>query len=161
LRFIFLSLLIYILLNLFTPFSAFFLKRSINNQIDFIADALSKEQDAVLQKKYPEGMSFSNAIFALAIIDFNGGSESIKKNHAQLVDRCINRLLSQNNKANFSKRLKLPYGAFYNGWCNFVLKKYLTSDLFSLSEFHLEFTQLHDSISQEIVSTQIDSFHLL
>lgn len=111
--------------------------------------------------RYPEGKVFSNALFALSVIEFSGKDERINPVYASYVDRCINVLISDYSTKIFPSNGVLKYGAFYNGWTNFVLNKYIKSHLFDHSGIPEKVTEYNNSITQSIVKLQQDSLQLI
>lgn len=117
-------------------------------------------KDSVLQDQYPEGLIFSNAIFALSIIDYSKAKKKGQEN-AKILDRIMIRLLSKEANQSFPIDTDIKYGAFYNGWCNFVLKKYKNSPLFTYSKIKDFVIQQHDDFSEIIAHSQRDSIKIL
>ena len=69
---ILLSLMVgYLIITLITPYNLFLQKRSIKNQITYIQSKMELGEDNVIQRRFPEGKIFSNALFALSIINSN------------------------------------------------------------------------------------------
>ena len=157
-RLVFLTIGLILLINLITPQFEFLLERSIDNQINFLENRFSKKLGNQLQDKYPEGELFSNLIFALSIIEYSNYKDGL---NSDIVDNSIFASISKQSKFNYEAELPLPYGAFYNGWINYTLKKYLESELIKNSPNKEKIIKLHQKISNRIVNSQRDSVHLL
>jgi len=121
------SSLFYVLTCLSTPFSLALRDRSISNQINYINDRMIHGADEDLQDQYPEGYIFANALFALSLIEANDNR------NCPIIDRCIDNLISDKAKATFENKYWNQYGAFYNGWVGYTLKKYIDSPIFENS----------------------------
>lgn len=150
--------LIIFIIIVITPFSDFLLKRSINNQISYLTTEFENGLGGKLQNRYPEGKMFSNLLFALSLIKY---SESSDKIQPILIEEAILRTTSESAKSNFTKDLSLRYGAFYNGWLNFTLKKYIKSNIFKKSVNKEVFQKLYRKITFRITEIQKDSIKLI
>ena len=155
------SILLYCILNLFTGFSQFLLKRSIKNQITYISHKLQAGADQSLQQAFPEGMTFGNAIFALSIIEAEASGVLSHQEGAALVDHSILQLLSDQNTQVYHKSLVPSYGAFYNGWTNLVMKKYRESNSYEYSSIQHKVNSAYEEISSRIVEAQNAQVHIL
>lgn len=151
--------LCYILACLITPFSPLLKNRSIKNQINFLIDQANA--DDKLQEVYPEGLMFFNALLALSIIEYSHNSSKDHSFYSSQVESIINKMLSEKATENFPLNQQLPRGAFYNGWLNFTIKKYLQCPLIEYSKSIKDIEFLHDSLSLQIVNTQKDSLTIL
>jgi len=154
-------LLAYFVICIATPFNKSLRHRSIENQINYLAQILEKGYDDQLQSRYPEGKVFSNALLALSIIEHCNKTDNVHSEYAQTVDNCIRRLLSKNSLKNFHAHIKPPYGMFYNGWVNHVLVSYSRSSLFQFSEMQKEILSTSQMIESRFLSAQKDSIKLL
>jgi len=78
---------------------------------------------------------FSNALLALSIIEL---TERIPKSEptkaSKTVETLVKNILSESAKEIFPHTLNPSYGAFYLGWSNFTLKKYIASPIFISAE---------------------------
>lgn len=157
-RILILMVVVVLLLNFILPHNGFLLERSIDNQISFLEKKFSKQLDGQLQKVYPEGKLFSNLIFALSIIEYSNYKDGLD---AKIVDNSIFASISGKAKSNYEEHLLLPYGAFYNGWINFTLKKYVESKLIASSPNKEKIVELHRQFTERIVKSQMDSVQLL
>ena len=126
-------LVVYVTINICTPFLSFFHQRSIENQIEYLKDRFNNGADQDEQLYYPEGQLFSNAIFALALIEYESNKASPDTNNIKFVDNLILKMLSKECKSNFHEYIEPKYGAFYLGWTNFVLKKFSSSKILEYS----------------------------
>ena len=161
LKYIGLFFLLYVSSSLLVGHIPFLRKRSIQNQINYLTNTLQSGQDSILQTQYPEGQTFSNAIFALALIEYSNKIELNKKIYSSTIDRCIINLLSASTKSHFHENLSPNYGAFYNGWSNYCLLKYINSSAFEYSSYQDYFSACHDSINQVLLMAQKDSIRVL
>ena len=161
LKYICLFFLLYITTSLLVGHIPFLRKRSIQNQINYLTNTLHDGQDSILQTQYPEGQTFSNAIFALALIEYSNKIEPNEIYLSGTIDLCINNLLSASTKSYFHENLNPNYGAFYNGWTNFCLLKYINSSAFENSSHQEYFSACHDSINQLLLLAQKDSLNIL
>lgn len=125
LKILFISFFCYVLICFLVPFIRFLHERSIENQINYLQFQFKDNLGEKLQNIYPEGKLFSNLVFALSIIEF---SEYDKNINAENVENAILRTISKDAAKNFDDGLKLKYGAFYNGWINYTLKKYIEAN---------------------------------
>lgn len=85
--------------------------------------ALNNHADIEMQRIYPEGYVFLNAVYALAWSAFlqdEGHHKFLEEGHAEIHNAWI-KINSPAGRAYFSEELSLPYGAFYNGWSSYVL----------------------------------------
>ena len=87
-------LLVYVILCLITPYSKFLRNRSINNQISYLSKILDRGYDNELQRRFPEGKLFSNAILALSTIEYCEKNSKQNEKYAKIVDDCIKRIQS-------------------------------------------------------------------
>lgn len=152
---------LYITISISSVYVGFLKKRNIKNQISYLDNILSNGYDDELQLRYPEGKIFSNALLALSIIDNSNNTLTSHLEYAKIVDNCLERLLTESAQQPFSKEMVPRYGAFYNGWINFTLSKYIKSDLFELSANKNEFLNSHQKISEEIIKAHGDSIKIL
>ncbi len=156
---ILISIVLFIsLINLITPHVNFLLIRSIENQIAYLSNEFENGLGEKLQSRFPEGELFGNLIFALSLIEYSKKCESVD---IDLIEDAILRTTSQEAKTNFTKELPLEYGAFYNGWTNFTLKKYIESEVFKRSARKNTFINLYNEISNKIIEVQRDSIRIL
>jgi len=159
-KFLFIGFSFYCLINFITPFNSYLKNRSIENQIEYIQSKFEKGEDNVLQRRFPEGKVFGNALFALSIIEYQNNSTVTEKN-TRYIDRAINELLSPASKSTFPENLNPPYGSFYNGWVNFVLKSYIESSGFNESAIQKLVLEQHSILTNNLVEAQSDSLRLL
>lgn len=161
LKYFFFSILVYFIICFATPFNKSLRHRSIENQINYLANILDKGYDNQLQTRYPEGKVFSNALLALSIIEYCDKNKNIKTEYAVTVDKCIDRLLSKNALRIFPTDMDPTYGMFYNGWANHVLVSYIKSSLFPLSNNKQKILDSSQMIESRLISAQKDSIKLL
>ena len=158
----FLKYLIFIILAYFvicfvTPFNKSLRHRSIENQINYLSHILDQGYDDQLQSRYPEGKVFSNALLALSIIEHCNKTDNVNSRYSKTVDKCIQRILSENSLKNFHAQINPPYGMFYNGWVNHVLVSYTRSSLFHFSEIQKEILASFQTIESRLIAAQKDS----
>jgi len=144
-----------------TPFTKFLNSRSIKHQINYINDIMVDGEDDRLQQRFPEGKLFSNAIFTLSILEFCENNDCSKEHYSRIVDKNIKRIISDSTLNSFNEYISPPYGMFYNGWANYVMKKYKRSELFKLSSIKELITEQSAMIEQRIVNRQKDSIRIL
>ncbi len=128
-RLILYTLLTYCLCCILTPFNSLLLERSLKNQLSHLQEKFANGADVVLQERYPEGMTFANAIFALSLLNLIDSPILDNQQLSNQIEYSLKQLQSQTNRDNFQDNLTLPYGAFYQGWTNYVIKQYLDSPL--------------------------------
>ena len=122
-------LLVYVILCLITPYSKFLRNRSINNQISYLSKILDRGYDDELQRRFPEGKLFSNAILALSTIEYCEKNSKQNEKYAKIVDDCIKRIQSDRSVRVFNKDMIPKYGMFFNAWSNHVYSCYKNSRL--------------------------------
>lgn len=162
----FFKYLIFIILAYFvicftTPFNKSLRNRSIENQINYLSQILDQGYDDQLQSRYPEGRVFSNALLALSIIEHCNKTDNVSSEYSKTVDKCIQRILSENSLKNFHSHINPPYGMFYNGWVNHVLVSYTKSSLFHFSEIQKEILASSQTIESRLIAAQKDGIKLL
>lgn len=154
-------ILAYFIICFATPFNKFLKNRSIENQINYLSHILDQGYDNQLQSRYPEGKVFSNALLALSVIEYCDKNKDFKVENAEIVDKCLDRLLSKNALRIFPTDIKPTYGMFYNGWVNNVLVSYSKSQLFLFSNNQQKIIDTSQTIESELNSTQKDSIKIL
>lgn len=153
--------LLFVLIQLFHFYALnndFLLKRSIEHQIQYLEERIQNGLSDEAQTKFPEGKLFTNLLFALSLIDYS--SKSDFDNHI-LVEQLILDCVSDQAKTNFPCQSTIRYGAFYNGWINYTLKKYIGSSLFQTSETSEVFLRLRAQFQNRILKSQSDSIQIL
>ena len=151
----------YVIICLATPYNKALRNRAIKNQIHYLSELIGHGYDDKLQRQFPEGKLFSNALLALATIEYSDKNKIVNQSYAQIVDYCIIRMLSEKAKSIFSPDLTPSYGMFYNGWTNYVLQSYSKSRLFDLSKIQEQVKENSEIIEQRLVFTQSDSLRIL
>lgn len=154
-------ILMYCFLCFITPFNTFLRNRSIQSQINYLSHILNKGYDDDLQKRFPEGKLFSNSLLALSTIEFCDKNKISNKKYANIVDNCIQRILSKEAQRIFNPDIKPEYGMFYNGWSNYVFSTYMKSKLFNFSRLQSGIREQFEIIEARIVLTQKDSLRIL
>jgi len=104
---------------------------SVNPARDLILElhglkhSLDGHADAEMQKLYPEGYVFFNALYGLSWCNYLthfAQDDSIAHNEIQ---RALDNINSENGRAAFERDLPISYGAFYTGWSTYLLGKKL------------------------------------
>jgi len=113
------------------------------------------------QNRYPEGKVFAYALFALAVIEQGAESDRTAIKRAQMVDASIRALMDKYTLDNFNEQLDPPYGAYYNGWTNLVLRRYLSSDLYQYSKKKELCRKSYQQICNRLISAKIKTSGLL
>ena len=93
-----------------------------------LKSALDSNADLEMQKIYPEGYLFINALYGLAWCNFireHPDSEFLNEGLAE-IQKTWNKINAPLGRAPFDQDLPLPYGAFYTGWSTYLLGKKLT-----------------------------------
>lgn len=90
----------------------------------YLESEMDKGMAAEMQRSYPEGFVFANAMYGLAWcrVAAAAGSDSLLFRHAvREARRAYREIDSEAGKRVFDPSLDLPYGVFYNGWRNLLL----------------------------------------
>jgi hypothetical protein len=88
--------------------------------------ALNNNADKEMQKIYPEGYVFFNALYGLAWCNFIRSNPSFfNEGHAEL-QKAWNNINSDLGRSTFDEHLPLSYGAFYTGWSTYLLGRKLS-----------------------------------
>jgi len=151
---------LYVLTSWITPYVSTFQRNSFDRQVAYIYAQLRNGEDQKLQAIYPEGYLFAHAIFALSLIEHADQEGVYSKMIAGMVEESIMKMDSDQCRSRFQRSQELPYGAFYNGWLNFTLKKYKESPLFAFSVKTALIDDLHEELTKAIVNSQ-SSLHIL
>jgi len=151
----------YVIICLATPYNKTLRNRAIKNQIHYLSQLIGHGYDDKLQRQFPEGKLFSNAILALSTIEYCEKYRINDSQYAQVVDYCIIRMLSAKAKRIFSPNSKPAYGMFYNGWTNYVLKSYQKSKLFDLSKIREQVKNNSATMEERLDSAQSDTISVL
>ena len=99
--------LLYMVLALNTPYSSYLVHRSVQNQIVYLQNKFIQREDLVLQDKYPEGLVFSNALFALSLIEEVNNDPIANHKLNPMIDACILRLVCEEATSNFNENLSV------------------------------------------------------
>jgi len=122
---------------------------------------MSKGYDNILQRRFPEGKLFSNAIFSLSVIEFCDAYNLDSESYADIVDRNINRILSQEALRIFNPKMEPKFGMFYNGWTLYVLNSYKENRLFKHSGIKEEILDHSSILEKRLLDIQRDSIQIL
>jgi hypothetical protein len=140
------------------PQSNYLLNKSIKNQIAYLQEEFDNNLGAAMQKKYPEGQLFSCLLFALSLIEYSEFNKEYVT--SDQVEKLILNTTTQKSRDNFEDDLALKYGAFYNGWINYTLKKYTSSELYKTSKQKEKIEAIKKKFTSRIINSQIDSIKL-
>ncbi|HEY0741669.1 MAG TPA: hypothetical protein VGD40_09405 [Chryseosolibacter sp.] len=98
-------------------------------QLRGLKNALGNGADADMQRVYPEGYVFMNALYALAWTNFIAhlpkDSEYFKEGYFE-ISNASHRINSRGGRSTFIEIDSANFGAFYSGWNNYVLAKKLS-----------------------------------
>ncbi len=152
LKYPFLFILCYCSFALSIGFTENRLSRNCYKQVNYLAEKIHTGLDRELQSRYPEGFVFSHALLALSIIELSEKDrENFKECHRAYLLQSLDRLCSNAAKSSFPDHLTLRYGAFYSGWTNFVLKKFLKASISQGLSQQEKFADIHNHLSQQII----------
>lgn len=93
-------------------------------QLQFLKQKLAHGEGARMQKFFPEGLVFINAMYGLAwgnLIEDLPNSSKIYKEGIKEINRAIKEIDSPSGRAPFVKKLPIEYGAFYAGWSTYLI----------------------------------------
>lgn len=93
-------------------------------QLHFLKGALHAGAGSEMQNIYPEGFLFIHTLYGLAwcnALKPQAPQSDIFREGLQEIDWALTRVQSGEAKAVFQKDLLLEYGAFYQGWTNWLL----------------------------------------
>jgi hypothetical protein len=98
-------------------------------QLRGLRGALQDNADVKMQRLYPEGYIFMNALYGLAWCNFMTGlsrdSDYFKEGTVEL-QKTWNKIDSDLGRSPFNEELPLHYGAFYTGWSTYFLGRKLS-----------------------------------
>lgn len=122
-------------------------------ELIFLQSALNDGADEDMQRFFPEGYVFLNALYGLAWYNYGVSSDRAPDRlEAQAeIDKAWRRINSPLGRGTFQKELPLEYGAFYRGWNNYLLGKKLTIEKGNSNPADVEiFRASCDSIAQSL-----------
>ncbi len=101
--------------------------KDLKAELQGLKHSLDNHADATMQKLYPEGYVFFNALYGLSWCNYlthfaHGDSTAAHKE----IQRAVDNVNSENGRAVFDRDLPIPYGAFYTGWSTYLLGKKLS-----------------------------------
>lgn len=128
-------------------------KKLIIKQLNYLEKEL-KENDLAdrMQNLYPEGSVFINALYGLTWCELALNYELDSINTEKAYNEAIyafRQIDSDFEKLIFTKELELEYGAFYNGWKNYLLGKIISFHSVSENDL-LQFRNTCESINNVI-----------
>lgn len=107
-------------------------KESLNGdllkELAFLEESLDNGGDVAMQNIYPEGYVFINSLYGLSwcnVISKLDPKDSLYRQGHTQIEAAFARVNSQTGREAFDETLPLPYGAFYNGWSNYLLGRKL------------------------------------
>ncbi|MEH0154522.1 hypothetical protein V6R21_10285 [Limibacter armeniacum] len=135
-------------------------KKDILLQLDFLETELKEKNLGVrMQRIFPEGFVFVNALYGLAWCELAIADSEDKVLKQKAISEAIyafDNIDSDQAKWTFPNHLPLEYGVFYNGWRNYLLSKIFCVDKeFENHKYYLKkFLQQSDLIENAISSSQ-------
>lgn len=100
-------------------------------EIHGLKNSLNNGADIEMQKLYPEGYVFFNALYGLTwsnyIEKIDRDSPLFKEGSVE-VQRSFDNINSETGRSTFESNLSLPCGAFYTGWGTYLLGKKLFAE---------------------------------
>jgi hypothetical protein len=106
------------------------LNKGVIRQLAHLKKELHGGAASEMQKLYPEGFVFLNALYALSwadVADKLPFGHSIHQEAIQEINWVLKELDSPKGKAPFNQNLNPAYGIYYRGWSNYVLGRKLKS----------------------------------
>lgn len=100
----------------------------VYKQLQFLKIKLRNGAGEEMQRVFPEGFIFINALYGLSwngLLDNIQSSHSIYQEGLTEIAWALNEIQSQKGKETFNHELPIEYGAFYAGWSNYLLGKKL------------------------------------
>lgn len=106
------------------------ISRDVLKELRGLKSALKQGADNDMQKIYPEGYVFINALYGLAwcniLQDLKSTSDSLFNEGHPEIQQAWDKVNSDIGRYPFSEDLPLAYGAFYMGWNTYLLGKKLS-----------------------------------
>lgn len=93
-------------------------------QLRFLRAALEQGADKQMQNIYPEGFLFIRCLYGLAwcnAVKSQPPGSALYREGMREIDGALRRVQSEEAKAIFDRDVSLEYGAFYQGWTNYLL----------------------------------------
>ncbi len=117
-------------------------KEDVILQLNFLESELKNNNlGDRMQKIYPEGYVFINALYGLAWCELSLADSKDTALKSRALNEALyayNNLSSEKAKKHFPKNVIPEYGIFYNGWKNYLLSRILTVDTaFEKSEIYI------------------------
>lgn len=101
---------------------------SVEAQLNYLQKRMHAGAAVDMQKRYPEGYLFLNALYGLGwcnLLAKTPVQSPLYKRGIEEVRWALHAIDSPAGRAPFSPNLPLAYGAFYRGWSNYLRGKYL------------------------------------
>lgn len=89
-------------------------------QLNHLEKKLHGGADSAMQKLFPEGLLFTNALYGLTWIEHARENPSLQRRAIREASRALQRMESPTGKAPFDPQLTPPYGVFYAGWTTWL-----------------------------------------
>ncbi|GAA0893864.1 hypothetical protein GCM10009122_35440 [Fulvivirga kasyanovii] len=104
------------------------INRDLYAQLNYLNLRKADHAAEEMQYLYPEGLMFFECLYGLAWTDFLTGTEynsEIFQDGLREIDKSLAATNSEAAKSIFQGKMLLTYGAFYNGWNNYLLGRKL------------------------------------
>ncbi len=101
-----------------------FYNKEVYNQLQFLKKSLRNGAGEDMQKMFPEGFIFINALYGLSWSNFIQEFADTSKLYTEGIEELtwtINQTQTSKAKSIFNETLPLKYGAFYMGWTTYLL----------------------------------------
>ncbi len=105
--------------------------RDVLEQLQFLKGRMHAGAAQDMQKIYPEGYVFMQALYGLTWCDVADALQTDKTLYREAIeeiDWSYWNTRSKDAKKPFDQSLPLPYGAFYCGWSNYLLGRKLMAE---------------------------------
>ncbi len=100
------------------------INKGVLRQLAHLKEELRHGAGREMQRIYPEGFVFLNALYGLSWLEVSeyltSESDLYQEAHEE-INWVLKEVLSEKAKSNFSARLNPSYGIFYRGWSNYLL----------------------------------------
>jgi len=100
--------------------------RDLILELHGLKHSLDNHADAEMQKLYPEGYVFFNALYGLSWCNYLTHFTHDDSTAHNEIQRAVDNINSESGRAAFERDLPIPYGAFYVGWSTYLLGKKLS-----------------------------------
>lgn len=108
--------------------------KDVYHQLRYLQTQMHVGAASEMQRLFPEGYLFTNALYGLAWADWaaplsgstNGSESALFQEAEREISWAIAEIESPRGRRIFKEDLPLPYGAFYRGWSNYLRGRHLT-----------------------------------